>query len=307
MGLTREQVLNLVNAVNAGDQPSANPDSTPRETFTAKQWGEHILEGLSRKDETAIPLPWQPLSEALDGGFRPGEYILVGGWTNHGKSPVVDQIADTAVGAGFSTHLYMSEMSAYERGLRMIARRTGVSITTLRRRDLTQQQWRAVINEVQMLPHGCTIVAGWKIQDLAEDIRKNKWQLAIIDLLHGFHYRDERDLSEVSQTLRNTAKLSTTEHTGTAIVSAVHLNDGQMRDTKTVQRVRPGLHSIKGSSSLKQDADYVLFVWQEDDEQGNPSGKGAIWIGKARNGQGKSIPVTLDTRRLTFEIDEGGR
>jgi replicative DNA helicase len=67
-------------------------------------------------------------------------------------------------------------------------------------------------------------------------------------------------------------------------VLVCHLNDAQMRDSRSPARPKPGLHSLKGATSIKQRADTVMFTWLQDDDDGIPTDFGEVWIAKARNG-----------------------
>lgn len=288
---------------------ASEPDHEPeparaagkRGSHDPQAWAQIIRDQLNAPDDTAVPLPFASLTRALDGGLRPGDVCLVAGYTSHGKSLLVDAIADTAAADSKRVHLYMTEMTAYQRGLRLLARRTRVPFRTLKQRDLTPQQWREVNAELDLLPYGCSVVADWTVDEVVEHIATNHWDLAVVDLIHGFHYQDERDLSRTSSAIVRAAKSSASgDHHGTAIVCAAHLNDGQMRDQRSARRPKPGLHSIKGASSLKQDADLVLFVWQEDDDDGIPTGVGSVWIGKSRQGGFGAVSVKLDATRMTF-------
>lgn len=283
----------------------ADPQPRTGTSYTPGEWGEHILDMLTREDEGVIPIPFVPLCEALDGGLRPGEVCLVAGYTSHGKSIYVDMIADLAAASGRRVHLYMTEMTAFQRGLRLLARRTGVPFRHLKRRDLSRAEWALIAPELTKLGYGCSIVSDWSVDQVVAHIRENRWDVAVVDLIHGFHYHDERDLSKTSSALVRAAKGSVTDgHLGTAVVAAAHLNDGQMRDARSPVRPRPGLHSIKGSSALKQDADVVVFVWQQDDDDGLPTGNGQVWIAKSRQGELGAVDVTLNPTRMQFETDE---
>jgi DnaB-like helicase C terminal domain len=285
------------------EQPEMAPQVVPQAkgSLDADGWGSLIFDALQAADDGAIPLPFRGLTEAMDGGLRPGEVCLVAGYTGDGKSILVDQIADRAAAAGRRVHLYLTEMTAYQRGLRLLARRAHVEFKSLRRRDLDTEQWEAVAAELALMPYGCSVVADWTVEDVVAHIVQNKWDLVVVDLIHGFHYQDERDLSKTSSALVRAAKASAgADFAGTTIVCAAHLNDGQMRDQRSPKRPMPGLHSIKGSSSLKQDADTVLFVWRESDEMGIPEHDGVIWIGKSRQGGMGAIDVELDVGRMEF-------
>jgi hypothetical protein len=277
------------------------PVTTKRGSLSADEWGELIFNSLEAEDDGAIPLPFHALTEVMDGGLRPGEVVLVAGYTSDGKSVIVDQIADTAAANGRRVHLYLTEMTAYQRGLRLLARKAHVPFRKLRRREELGEHWPAIIAELKLMPYGCSVVADWAIEDVVAHIVENKWDLVVVDLIHGFHYQDERDLSKTSSALVRAAKASAgPDFAGTTIVCAAHLNDGQMRDQRSPKRPRPGLHSIKGSSSLKQDADTVMFVWRESDENGIADQDGLVWIAKCRQGGMGAVAVTLDTGRMEF-------
>lgn len=274
-------------------------------TYTPARWASLLYDQIQGQDAAnVIPLPFGGLNDPLDGGIRPGEVVLLAGYTSHGKSIFADQILDTAAEHGKRVHLYMTEMTAAQRGLRLLSRRTGIPMRRIKRANtLPQSDIKRLLAELELLSYGCTIAAGWTIDDVARDIRRNKWDLAVIDLIHGFRYRDERELSTLSQTILHTAKASSSEHDGTAIVAVAHLNANQMRDSaRRSERPRPNLYTIKGASSLAQDADVVLFIWQQDDEDGIPTGEGETWLGKCRQGGYANVPLRLNSAAMRFEV-----
>jgi replicative DNA helicase len=288
-------------------QPELEAPAQKTNTFASADWGSHVRTRLEESTQEATALPFQRLTDAMDGGLRPGEVCLVAGWTSHGKSIVVDQIADYAAEQGKTVHLYLTEMTAYARGLRLLARHAKIPYSKLKRKELTAVEWGRARDTLDAMPYGCSIVADWAVEDVVAHIRENKWDLAVVDLIHGFHYADERDLSKTSSAIVRAAKGSASDgHPGTAIVCAAHLNDGMMRESRSLKRPRPGLHSLKGSSSLKQDADAVMFVWREDDpEDGWPGLEGHLWIAKSREGGVGAVEVILDPARMEF-LERGG-
>jgi replicative DNA helicase len=270
--------------------------------FTAEAWGEQLVDWLgSSEPDDAIALPFLEFSEALDGGLRAGDFMVIAGYTSHGKTIFADMILDKAAADGHRCHLYMTEMTARQRGLRMLARHTGIPVRHLRRRSFNQDQWKTILAQAAKVPYGCTVVADQSIHDVCRDIRRAGWDLAVIDLLHGFPYSDERDLSEISGSLKRCANGSTLDGGGTAIVATAHLNEIQVRDRQSPARPKPGLQSIKGASSIKQDADIVAFVWLQDDDRGVPTTEGAIWLAKARSGDpNAAVNVELHLARIEF-------
>jgi replicative DNA helicase len=275
------------------------------DSLSGEEWASTIFDYLSRaKEDGFIPLPFSKLSDAMGGGLRPGEVCLVAGYTNHGKSVFADQWLDTAVKHKRRAHLYMTEMTAQQRGLRYLTRETGIPYAKLRRRNLDPDERARIVKVLgRQIPYGVSIVADWDIEDVVRDALRAKWDFIVIDLIHGFHYQDERGLDRLSKAAQRLARASTTRggYEGTAVVLVAHLSNVQMRESKSAKRPMPGLHSIKGATSLGQDSDFVVFVWQEDDENGTPSGIGKIYIPKARSGAFTTVDVDLNMRKFRFE------
>lgn len=293
----------IARAMKTVEKPSTNGATVvePSQSLSAEEWADVIAAALQDDTKPAVRMPFRQLNEALDGGLRPGEVCMVAGYTSHGKSLFVDMIADRAAADGRRIHLYLTEMSAAERGLRLLARKTPIEFRRLRRRELKGEDWSHVMRELNGLAYGVSIVSNWSVEDVVKHIAKHRWDMAIVDLVHGFHYTDERDLSKSSGALLRAAK---SWQPGTVVVAAAHLNDGQMRDARSPMRPRPGLHSIKGSSSLKQDPDVVMFVWRKDNEDGVPGDNGEIWIAKNRQGAFAGVGVRLDAANMCFrELD----
>lgn len=282
-------------------------DRPPRPRLTVADWRKALTDYMDGKNEApAWPIPFQELNDATDGGIRPGEVWILAGYTNHGKSIYADMLADSVAAAGARVHLYMTEMTIVQRGLRLLARRTGIPFRALRRRYLNDDQRARIAREIDALNYGATVVSNWTPYQVAADITATGTNVAIIDLLHGFHYSDERELSAFVNAF---AASATTDAggtgTGAAVVLVCHLNDAQMRDSRSPARPKPGLHSLKGATSIKQRADTVMFAWLQDSDEGIPTDDGEVWIAKARNGGAAAQAVELDREALIFR--ERGR
>jgi len=286
-------------------------DRPPRPRLEVGDLRRALRDYLAGRDGEAAawPIPWAHLRQATDGGIRPGELWIVGGWTSHGKSVVADMILDSAADAGARCHLYMTEMTVVQRGLRGLARRTGLlDASALRKRRLDETQLALAEDAIARLPYGISVVRDWTPRQVALDIVASRTQVAVVDHLHDFHYRDEREIAaHVGQFTAAIGSDAAGLHGGSAVVLLCQLNETQMRDSRSGQLPRPGLHSIKGASAIKQKADIVMFSWLETDEDGlpdqrEPSGIGGeLWIAKGRNGGvGGRQRVQLDTSTLTM-------
>lgn len=270
-----------------------------KDRFSPKDMAEILYDFLASGEGTpdwVVPMPFVKLNTAMAGGLWPGELMLIGGHTNAGKSILGDQIMDFAADRGFQCHCYMTEMTALSRGLRYLTRRTGVQYGRLRSRTLTDTERKKVLAELERLNWGLTIAAGWTMEEVVSDALRARHQLVFIDLLHGFHYKDERELDSFVKQAKRLAEVSTTipGFSGTAVMAGVHLQHNAPE--------RPTHDHIKGSGSPKQDADTTMFIRLrkpgKDDVPGEP--RGELYTTKARAQDKVSIDVVLNSRRFSF-------
>lgn len=261
-------------------------------------WAElvsHIVEGKERSE--AFPFPFGELNSCTNGGMRRKQVTLVGGWTNTGKSLIVDQILDSAAKAGAKAHLYINEMGLEDRGLRLLARKSGVPYWKLAQAQVTEQSdFDKIVKGLSDFRFGVTECAGWSAEEVAYDIRRNRWDVAAFDILHRTTFEDERDLSNASSALNDAAKQADAH-----VLVAVHLNEAR---ATTGKLPKPVLRDIRGSGSLKNDADNVLFVWrQQEGEFMEDSGR--VWLAKVRNGRLGGCNVNFSPSKLMFTQIQG--
>lgn len=282
---------------------------TRTESYSPEAWAalmfDYFAASKEEANEYAVPLPWPRLNEAMAGGLCPGEWMALSGPTNFGKSVVADQWLDFAADRGKRCHLYMTEMAAVARGMRYLSRRTGVPFLRQKARvNLTDQDRKAILAELQRFNWGCTVAADWNEDDIVRDALAARFDFVVVDLLHGMHYEDERGLDRLSKAMQRLAHVSTTidGHNGTAVLAVTHLKEEGMIKGRVP---RPTITSIKGGSSIKQDADAVMFCWREQEEGGAPLPEGELWLAKGRGSARAIQEVTLNDRRFRFDLRAG--
>jgi replicative DNA helicase len=261
-------------------------------TFTGAELAERFADRLDEPAPEMFHWPFRQLDDWTGGGLRRKQIVLIGGWTSNGKSVIYDQILERLAEQGLRCHSYINEMSEQERMDRTVARLSGVPFPHVHARKVTPEQdvkLRRCLSQVRV---GLTECAGWTAQEIARHIRWNRWDVAGVDILHEIAYREERDLAEIAQVLRSTAKM-----VGCALIVCVHLNDNRVT---TPQRPTPVLRDVRGSGMLVRGADIVLLVHRDDDEDGVPKGTGVLLAPKIRNGQPSAMGVVFQPDRMRF-------
>jgi len=276
----------------AQDQSHAiNNDSFYDTDRLVEEFKDYINGGQSE----TFKLPFEKLNRCLGGGFRRQQMTIVGGWTSHGKSVVVDQILESFAKQGLRSHLYMNEMSHQERIVRLVARKTGIPTHKIMGKNLTLEEEAAVDSFLENgLPFSISPCAGWSIEELSYDIKNREFDIVAVDVLHLFDYESELELARISRLLNRVAKTANCH-----VIATVHLNEGRVND---VVRPRPVTRDIRGSGMLKNDADNVMFVYREQDpSSGDPLPSSSFYLAKARSGTLGRSDTMFDSKHLRFD------
>jgi len=263
--------------------------------YDAERLAEDFLNYIEGEQAETFKLPFNKLNRYLGGGFRRQQMTIIGGWTSHGKSVVVDQFLEAFSGQGLRTHLYMNEMSHQERVVRLVGRKTGIPTHKIMTKNITLEE-QAKIDKVLKdgLPFSITPCAGWSIEELSYDIKNREFDVVAVDVLHLFDYESELELARISRLLNRVAKTANCH-----VIATVHLNEGRVND---VVRPRPVTRDIRGSGMLKNDADNVMFVYREQDpSSGDPLPSSAVYLAKARSGTLGRADTIFNPKHLRFE------
>jgi replicative DNA helicase len=263
--------------------------------------GEELANRLCARIEEGIAkawaLPFHELTKRSSGGLHPGNVTLIGGWTSHGKSAVAGQIAIDAAYQGAKCRYYLTaDMTTEEAALRVVSYWTGISYSRLLLGDLKEIEWPKFTEAMERInkgePFPFVEAYDWSAQEIAQDIRRATPDLAIVDILHELEYEGERDLRRIGRTFNTVAR-----QTGTHLIATVHLNDERAKEATLPPPVQ---RDIKGASSLRQQANNVLFVWRENAEDAIKR-HGRIYFAKVRGGIPGGIDVTFRGAQMRFE------
>jgi replicative DNA helicase len=273
------------------------------------------------------------------GGLQASDLIIVAGRPGMGKTALATNIAYniakawqgevrpdghiTTVNGGI-VGFFSLEMSAEQLATRILAERTGIPSSTIRRGGISEQDFeviRDVSLELQNMKFFVDETGGLSIAQLAARARRLKRQrgldLLVIDyiqLLQGSSRRAEanrvQEITEITTSLKALAK-----ELNVPVIALSQLSrQVESRDDK-----RPQLSDLRESGSIEQDADVVLFVFREEyylankeprpgteeylkwqNEMSLVHGKAEVIIGKQRHGPTGTVALQFDASVTRF-------
>jgi replicative DNA helicase len=273
------------------------------------------------------------------GGLQQSDLIIVAGRPGMGKTALATNIAYNVARAyhgevqadgtikainGGVVGFFSCEMSAEQLATRIIAERTGIPSSHIRRGGITEADFEKIRDysiELQSLPFYVDETGGLSIAQLMARARRLKRQkgldLLVVDyiqLLQGSNKRgnDNRvqEVTEITTSLKALAK-----ELNVPVIALSQLSrQVESRDDK-----RPQLADLRESGSIEQDADVVLFVFREEyylaikePRAGTPEyekwqldmslvhGKAEVIIGKQRHGPTGTVELQFDAAVTRF-------
>jgi replicative DNA helicase len=277
--------------------------------------------------------------DAKMGGLQASDLIIVAGRPGMGKTALATNIAYNIARAhrgetrpdghietvdGGIVGFFSLEMSAEQLATRIIAERTGIASSTIRRGGITEADFETIKDvsiELQGLPFYVDETGGLSIAQLAARARRLKRQKGLdvlfidyIQLLQGSQRRASesrvQEVTEITTSLKALAK-----ELNVPIVALSQLSrQVENRDDK-----RPQLSDLRESGSIEQDADVVLFVFREEyylsNKEPRPGseehmkwqtemalvhGKAEVIIGKQRHGPTGTVQLQFDAAVTRF-------
>lgn len=281
--------------VTTGDE-DGSPQATGRELLAYVQ---------SREAPERFELPFPPLNALLGaGGLTRGEVMLLIGWTNQGKSIVMDQILThfsrqkKANGEPVKVLLLTTEMTRLERAARQVSASSGIPYAKIMRRDLTEEQIETIQIHATSFPFGVVSADGWTVDRVISKVVATEPDVVAIDPLNLLRLPEGRSrvasydamLMEL-KTLANQARC--------AILAVSQLN---MARNKEGYPPPPALRDIRDSGGASYLASQVLALYRKGGQDGRPSNDAQLEFLKVRNGALGVCKVQFEPSRFRFVL-----
>lgn len=243
---------------------------------------------------------------AMLGGWKAGDLVIVGARTGMGKTSFAVGAAMAAAQSGAVSAIVSLEMSSRQLANRLLGCAAGVSVFKIMSGRLTPGELAAVHRSsvpASLWPMYYTDTALQTTDELRAMVRQLKIKQGLsvlcvdyLQLMQGTRRRDNRqvEVSEISRSLKLLAK----ELDITVIAMSQVSRACEQRDDK-----RPMLSDLRESGAIEQDADIVLFLYRDEvyrPEDTLEPGIAEILVRKHRNGGTGDIRVAWQKEAMRF-------
>lgn len=224
-------------------------DTVDTDVAWLKEFEEEALEAIAHEGEyQGVHTGYLGIDNLL-GSLLPGELLTIGGDTGHGKSLLAMNIAQNAYASEqkpvLMVNLELTRPQAVQRFYNLSGAEHDYSGIMIQRAS----------------------AVGYKdIDIIMKKAKAEGASLVVIDHLHFFsrsHDNETRELSRITKHFKECAVENELPVILLSHVTPTRKMDGDGEVTKTV---KPGLHNLKGSSSIEQDSDMVGFVFRSQDD-----------------------------------------
>jgi replicative DNA helicase len=252
------------------------------------------------------------LLDAQLGGMQPGQLIVVGARPGMGKTALVLNIAENvAIREKLHTLFFSLEMSAAElalRSLAALARVPSKALSTGSMGGSHQDYWGRVVEAVELFGQANLWIddqPARSLSDIARSCRKKMTKdgqisciiidyLQLMDMGESNKFNESQSISKITSALKSLAK-----ELECPIILLSQLN----RAVEDRVDKRPNMSDLRGSGSIEQDADSVIFIYRDEyysRENSKSPGVAELIVAKNRSGPTGVVKVGFDSTLTKF-------
>lgn len=207
-------------------------------------------------------------------GLQGSDLLIVAARPGIGKTAFALNVAMNVGALPSKPHIafFSLEMGVEQLMLRLLSAQSSIHNTNIRKAQLTSSDWEALqtaVNKLKTMNMYFDDSGTVEVMELRSKCRKlkqnNKLDLVIVDylqLLSGSDkYRGNRvqEVSEISRVLKETAR-----ELKVPVVALSQLSRS-IESRKTEDR-KPRMSDLRESGSIEQDADIIIFLYNEEDK-----------------------------------------
>lgn len=292
----------LVGCVDAAEAQSllaqANRIAGGRPSVRVVSMEQGLLDFYERQRTEAVHIPWG--LPKVDGAMMSefGDFIILGGEPSTGKTALSLQIAWTQA----QTHRvgYFSLETKPEKIVdRAVSAAAGVDFGRIKRHKMDPEDWEACEARASgMVGRKLEIIqaGGLSVLDIQAMTAAGRYEIIYIDYIQLVAPEDRRrsDFEQVTQISKDLHTLAQT--TGVTVIALSQLTRPKVTGNKVAA---PGMHSLRQSGQLEQDADGVLLMYLENPN--DTSSRRRLQIAKNKEGEaGGGVWLVFDGAHQRF-------
>ena len=238
-------------------------------------------------------------------GLHPGQLVIIAARPGLGKSTLALDIArEAAINKKLATAIFSLEMSQTEIAMRLLSAETSIYLQSMRAGSITDNEWAIIAERRSAIANAPLIIddsPNLNIVEIRAKCRRmiKEWdlKLVIIDYIQlmtsGKKVENrQQEVSEFSRSLKLLAK-----ELKVPVVALSQLN----RKSEEGSSKKPELSQLRESGSLEQDADIVILIHREFNQQENTRvGEAELILAKQRNGPTGSSNVLFQGQYSRF-------
>lgn len=235
----------------------------------------------------------------ITGGLEPGQLVILAARPSVGKTALALNIADHVASTGAPALFFTLEMTGQELAMRLMASRSGVSMSDMRSGTASHDGWQrlsSVCGDTADVPLFIDDRPGISVAYARAKARKIKRQhglgLIVVDYLQLMKGPGENRTQEVGGISRGLKALA--KELRVPVIALAQIN----RAVESRTDKRPQMSDLRESGDIEADADVIMMLYRND---------GAEWqdlislvLRKNRNGALGDITLQYDAPRLRF-------
>ena len=246
-----------------------------------------------------VPTSIRQLDFVTYGGFANGNLVVVAARPSVGKTAISMQMARAAAGSGIPAMFFSLEMTNVELAQRLLCSTHLIDSMSIARGEIQWTDFERAAGQVGKLK----LWLNDSVSELDEIIsrirtahKQGKCDVAFIDYLGLMSFRDDKrplyqQLAEATKRLKKLAK-----DCDLPIVLLCQLNRDMSKEGRA-----PELHDLRDSGSIEQDADIVLMLERERNDDATLSNRINAYVRKNRQGRaGDKIQLLADDSYTNF-------
>lgn len=298
LGSTAQQLLEIGSSVL--HEAALDPNTAARAAALECDRAEHGIVGV----RTGI--------SSLDyilGGFRPGEYVVLGARPSTGKTALAVTICANLLKADPSASIFFAsaDMVASEVLKRFFTACSDVPAWRIEKKQVTREErdrWddavgRIAASQLRVETKGMLDPAQIMAAATAHRNAVGRLDLIVVDHIHVLRAKAESRVNEITKI--SSAMRQMTHELAVPVLALAQLNRGvTQRDDK-----RPSMSDLRDSGSVEQDADICIFIHRPGvyDKQGDQT-EAEIVIDKMRRGKTGTVPLHFNPETMRFTARE---